>query len=323
MDPGTLKERIRERAHDLGFDLVGFAPAVTLGREGTRLRGWLAQGYHGSMGWMARNAAKREDPSLVLPGVQTIVSAAVNYYTGTRHEGRPGTGKISRYAWGDDYHEVVTGRLRELLAYVTSIDPTISGKVYTDTGPVLEKAWAQRAGIGWQGKHTNVISMELGSWIFLGELLLTARIEPDAPETDHCGNCVLCIEACPTGAITEPYVLDSTLCLSYLTIEHRGSEFPPGVEGNMDGWLYGCDTCQDVCPWNANAGETAERSFAARPGNSERELEDVLVMGEEEFAKLFRGSPIKRTKLSGLKRNAAALRNETDRTGGSLKFEKG
>jgi len=304
-----LKSKIRTRCHELGIDLVGFASATHLGTEAERLRAWLGRGYHGSMEWIARNEGKRVDPSLVLPGVETIVSVGVNYFTPSRHRNAEGTGKVSRYAWGDDYHDVVLGRLEALLAYIRTIDPEIRGKAYTDTGPVMEKAWAQRAGIGWQGKHTNLISMERGSWIFLGELLLTARIEPDAPETDHCGNCVLCIEACPTGAITRPYELDANLCLSYLTIEHRG-EFPAAVEGKLDGWLYGCDVCQDVCPWNANAPVTVDRAFAPRPGNTERKLDDVLEMTGEEFSGIFRGSAIKRAKLSGLKRNARALKGD-------------
>jgi len=305
-----LKERIRTKSRELGIDLIGFAEAVPLQPEAGRLRGWLDRGFQGAMEWIGRNEAKRGDPSLVLPGVKTIVSAGINYYTSSQYQNPPGTGKISRYAWGDDYHGIVTGRLEMLLAHIKILDPAIRGKVYVDTGPVMEKAWAQRAGLGWQGKHTNLISMEHGSWIFLGELLLTAEIEPDAPETDHCENCVLCIEACPTGAITEPYVLDANLCLSYLTIEHRG-EFPPVVEGKLDGWLYGCDVCQDVCPWNSTPPESVTQSFAPRPGNVDRELEGVLTMGSAEFSAAFKDSPIKRTKLTGLRRNAEALKKNS------------
>jgi epoxyqueuosine reductase len=309
-----LKEAIRVKSRELGIDLIGFAGAESLRPEAGRLRQWLDRGYHGTMGWIGRSEGKRGDPSFVLPGVKTIVSAGINYYTSSQHENRPGSGKISRYAWGDDYHDIVTGRLEELLAFIRGLDPAIRGKVYADTGPVMEKAWAQRAGLGWQGKHTNLISMEFGSWIFLGELLLTAELEPDTPETDHCGNCVLCIEACPTGAINGPYMLDATLCLSYLTIEHSG-EFTPAVEGKLDGWLYGCDVCQDVCPWNSAARESVDKAFAPRPGNIQRELEDVLTMGGEEFSAVFKGSPIKRTKLTGLRRNAEALLRQANPDG--------
>lgn len=301
-----LRKKITTRSRELGIDLIGFAQAGDLRPESDRLRSWLSSGYNGSMGWIGRNEERRCDPALVLPGVKTIISAGVNYYTPAKHENRPGTGKVSRYAWGDDYHAIVEDRLKRLLAYIVSLDPTIRGKVYTDTGPIMEKAWAQRAGIGWQGKHTNLISQEYGSWIFLGEILLTMEIEPDVAETDHCGNCILCIEACPTDAITEPYVLDATLCLSYLTIEHRG-EISDGLKGQFEGWLYGCDICQDVCPWNSNATESGEKRFAPRAGNVERELDVVLSMGDEQFAREFKGSPVKRTKLSGLKRNADIL----------------
>ncbi len=322
MDGRELKERITSKARELGCDLIGFAAAGRLRPEGERLRGWLERGYHGTMGWMHRSSEKRGDPSLVLPGVKTIVSVGINYYTPFRHEERTGTGKVSRYAWGDDYHGIVTGKLEALLAHVRHLDPGVRGKVYADTGPVMEKAWAQRAGIGWQGKHTNLISMEFGSWIFLGELLLTAAIEPDPAETDHCGNCVLCIEACPTGAITEPYLLDANLCLSYLTIEHRGP-FPPEVEGKLDGWLYGCDVCQDVCPWNSDARQTVEQAFTPRAGMVERELEDVLRMGEAEFSAEFRESPVKRTKITGLRRNAEALTRNPNARGAARTTEKG
>src|SRR3989304_5518710 len=191
MSGKELKGKITLKARALGFDLVGFAGACVPEPESGRLGSWLERGYQGSMGWIARNADRRSDPALVLPGVKTIVSVGINYYTSARHQHIPGTGKVSRYAWGDDYHPIVAGRLESLLEYVRSLDPTIRGKVYADTGPVMEKAWAQRAGVGWQGKHTNLISLERGSWIFLGELLLSEEIEPDAPETDPCGNCVL------------------------------------------------------------------------------------------------------------------------------------
>jgi epoxyqueuosine reductase len=303
---GDLKEYIRKKSRELGIDMVGFARAGEAGPEAARLDRWLEGGNHAGMEWIAKNRDRRADPRLALEGARTVVSAAVNYHTRHEHAGAPGTGKISRYAWGDDYHDVLGKKLDALLAAIVEAEPAVAGRVYVDTGPVMEKAWAARAGLGWQGKHTNLISPEYGSWIFLGEILLTAEIAPDPPETDHCGNCVLCIEACPTGAITEPYVLDAGLCISYLTIEHRGP-FPPGSGGMLDGWLFGCDVCQEVCPWNDRAVVSGDPAFSPRPGNVDRELGNVLGMGEEEFRAVFRGSPVRRARLEGLKRNAEAL----------------
>ncbi len=302
----SLKEFIRKRAGELGIDMVGFARVTVPGEEAGRLARWMDDGRHGTMAWMERNQDRRADPTLVLPGVRTIVSAALNYATPHRHSGDPGTGKVSRYAWGDDYHDVLGGRLKALLAAVRERDPSVAGKYYVDTGPVMEKVWAQRAGLGWQGKHTNLISQELGSWIFLGELLLTADIEPDAPETDHCGQCTLCIEACPTGAITEPYLLDARLCISYLTIEQR-DPIPADLAARLDGWVYGCDVCQDVCPWNERAVDCADGAFAPREGNVDRDLRALIDISEEDFRTAFRKSPIRRAGRAGMARTARTL----------------
>ncbi len=301
-----LKDYIRRHSRELGIDMVGFAAVEDRGPEGDRLAQWLSEGCHGTMAWMEKNRERRSDPGLLLDGVRTIVSVGLNYQTPHAHPDTPGTGKVSRYAWGDDYHEVLGRRLDALLAGIRDRFPEVQGKVYVDTGPVMEKAWAQRAGLGWQGKHTNLISREHGSWLFLGEILLTAEIEPDVPETDHCGNCTLCIEACPTGAITGPYLLDARLCISYVTIEHRGP-IPDDVTGRLDGWLYGCDVCQDVCPWNERAADCGEPAFEPRKGNVARDLKEVLAMSAEEFRSAFRKSPIRRAKLEGLKRTALSL----------------
>ncbi|HLF15769.1 MAG TPA: tRNA epoxyqueuosine(34) reductase QueG [Bacteroidota bacterium] len=308
-----LKDYIRNRARGLGIDLVGFAAVSEPGPERGRLEEWLSEGRHGTMAWLEKNRERRSDPRLVLPGVKSIVSVGLNYHSPHHHAGSPGAGKVSRYAWGDDYHDVLGRRLEELLAGIRELDPSIGGKVYVDTGPVMEKAWAQRAGLGWQGKHTNLISQELGSWLFLGEILLTAEIEPDVPETDHCGNCTLCIEACPTGAITEPYVLDARLCISYLTIENRGP-IPGELRDRLDGWIYGCDACQDVCPWNDRAVDCGDPAFGPREGNIDRDLREVLEMGEAEFRAEFTGSPIRRTRHGGFRRNALALLEWEDHT---------
>src|SRR5689334_8816261 len=283
-----IEEEIKAQALELGFDMAGIAAAGPLDEEGSRLGEWLARGYHGTMRWMAARESERRDPRALVPGAASVISVAMNYYAaeppGDPDGARPTaeTGKISRYAWGDDYHDVMGPRLSALLEYVRRRIPGTEGKWYVDTGPVLEKAWAARAGIGWEGKHTNVITREMGSWVFLGEVIVTARLEPDAPAADHCGSCTACIDACPTGAIVEPYLLDGSRCISYLTIEHRG-DFAAEFEGRLDGWIYGCDICQEVCPWNRKFARPSGRGeFAPRPENLRPALAAVASLGEEE-----------------------------------------
>jgi epoxyqueuosine reductase len=303
----NLTQRIKEKAIELGFQRVGIARAEKLGEEAEHLNEWLARGYHGTMEWMKRDPEKRTDISRVLANAKSVISVAMNYYTDVPHVEADGIGKISRYAWGDDYHGVLEQRLRELLQFTCEQSPGVQGKVYVDTGPVMDKVWAQRAGIGWIGKHTNVISLEYGSWIFLGEIIVDIEMEYDTPATDHCGTCSLCIDACPTDAIVDPYVVDSNRCISYLTIEHRG-EIAPDLGVKFDHWLYGCDICQDVCPWNHKfAVETKLKEFYPRQHNIAPELNSISVMTQEEFSRKFSKSPIKRTKLLGLKRNANVL----------------
>ena len=295
--------RIRAKALELGISKVGFASAGPLDDEAAHLREWLDRGYHGTMDWMARNLEKRVDPSNVLPGARSVICVALNYYTPTQHSNATGAGKISRYAWGDDYHDVLTNKLKQLWSWMQSEFPGVEGRYYVDTGPVMDKVWASRAGIGWIGKHTNVITDDIGSWVFLGEMITTLELEYDEPATDHCGTCSLCIEACPTQAIVEPYVVDSNRCLSYLTIEHRG-EIAPDLAKKFDGWIYGCDVCQDVCPWNEKFSiETHEGAFQPRQFNRNPDLDSWKEMTQKEFSSQFKGSPVKRTKRDGLTRN--------------------
>ncbi len=303
----SLAEYIKTEAYRLGFCAVGIARADRLTHEAIRLHDWLERGYQGTMGWMERNSAKRTDPAEVLPGAKSIVSVALNYYTDVAHSADPNSGKISRYAWGDDYHEVLSEKLEVLLDRILTREPGVIGKFYVDTGPMLEKVWAQRAGIGWEGKHTNVITQDHGSWVFLGEIILNVELDYDRPAADHCGSCTLCIEACPTQAIVEPYVLDSNLCISYLTIEHRGA-IADELGERFDRWIYGCDVCQDVCPWNHKfATPTNLGQFAPRPYTAAPRISEMTHMSQEEFSTRFKKSPIKRTKLAGLKRNAEAV----------------
>jgi epoxyqueuosine reductase len=303
----TAAERVKSRARELGFTLVGIAPATAMREETTRLREWLARGYHATMRWMAQREEKRTDPRAVVPGAWSVVSVGMNYYTPVRHASDPAIGKISRYAWGEDYHEILGARLQQLQDWMEGEFPGSKNLWYVDTGPVMEKAWAQRAGIGWIGKHTNVINQERGSWLFLGEIITTVQLEPDSPATDHCGTCTLCIKACPTKAIVEPYVVDAGRCISYLTIEHRGP-IPDELAARFENWIFGCDICQDVCPWNHRfSGATAEPGFLPRPGNEAPVLQDWRKITEEEFGPRFRGSPVRRSRWAGLLRNIRAV----------------
>ena len=317
-----LSERIKGRARELGFQEVGIVPAAPLEEEHARLEEWLRRGYHGEMAWMARDPARRTDPRELLPGARSVVVVALNYYTPHEHDARdPSVGKISRYAWGDDYHDVLGEKLRALLAWVQAESPGARGKVCVDAQPAMDKAWAARAGLGWVGKHSNLITRRYGSWVFLGELVLDLELDCDTRrEEDRCGTCTLCLDSCPTGAIVEPYVVDSRRCISYATIELRGDELPAEVAPNLSGWLYGCDICQDVCPWNRFEQPTAEPRFEPRAGETSAPLGVVLELTPDSFAARFRRSPVKRAKLAGLQRNARAVL-ENARRGGTGRSE--
>ena len=311
--PTHFTARLKESALALGFDKVGIVPAAPLDTERTRLEEWLRRGYQGEMGWMARDPERRADPRLLMPGARSVVVVALNYFTPHAHDSDPARGKISRYAWGDDYHDVVGGKLKELLAWIKEECPDAEGKPCADIQPMMDKAWGVRAGLGWIGKHTNLITRELGSWVFLGELLLNLELEYDTVKSeDHCGTCTLCLEACPTGAITEPYVVDSNRCISYATIELRAPEIPASVAANLEGWLYGCDICQDVCPWNRFEQPTSEARFEPREGQVAADLSDLLALTPDAYAARFRRTAIKRAKLTGLQRNARALQKNRD-----------
>ena len=307
-----MSARIKARALAAGFHKIGIVPAVPLDAERARLEDWLARGHHGTMQWLARDPVQRTDPRLVMPSARSVVVVALNYYTPHEHVDDAATGKISRYAWGDDYHEVVGGKLKSLLAWIREQWPEAEGKVCVDIQPMLDKAWAVRAGLGWLGKHTNLITRDYGSWVFIGELLLNLELAYDnEPVEDHCGTCTLCIDACPTQAITEAYVLDSNRCISYATIELRADELPAEVAEHLEGWLYGCDICQDVCPWNRFQQPTDEARFEPRTDSVSADLADILALTPDAYAARFRRSAIKRAKLAGLQRNARTLLQHT------------
>ncbi len=311
----TDSERIIEEARRIGFDKAGIVRAEPLADERAQLDAWIANGYHGEMAWMARNPEMRSDPTVLFPPVRSIIVVALNYYTPHAHSNEPGTGKVSRYAWGDDYHDIMRAKLRRLAEFVKTLDETAETRSCVDTAPIMDKAWAVRAGLGWLGKHSNVITTELGSWIFIGELLVSLDLDEILePVPDHCGTCTACLDACPTGAIVEPYVVDSTRCLSYTTIEFRAPELSDELSKHLNGWLYGCDICQDVCPWNRFQKPTGESGFEPRSGNVSADLAEILSLSPTEYARRFQRSAMKRTKLSGLQRNARALiENELNR----------
>lgn len=306
----SVTEKIKQKASEIGFHKIGIVRAESLESEGEHFKKWLEMNFNAAMQWLEREPEKRIDPKILFPEAKSIVVIALNYYTPHEHEADDSKGKVSRYAWGDDYHDVLKEKLRELLAFIKSIDEAADGKICVDTAPIMDKAWAVRANLGWLGKHSNVITKEYGSWVFLGEILINLELEYETETIgDHCGTCTKCLDACPTEAIVQPYVVDSNRCLSYQTIEVRDEELPPEIAGNLNGWLYGCDICQDVCPWNRFEKLTEETRFEPRAGNVSADLDEILTLSPESYAGKFRRSAMKRTKLSGLKRNARALKS--------------
>jgi epoxyqueuosine reductase len=303
-----FEDELKRQALAIGIDRVGIAAAGALTEEKARLEAWLAAGMHGEMAWIEREPEKRADPSLILPNAKSVIVAAVNYFTPHDHSESLTAGKISRYAWGDDYHDVLREKLTALLAWIHAQRPEANAKVCVDTAPMMDKAWAVRAGLGWIGKHSNLITTDLGSWVFIGEIILDIELIPDAEIVpDHCGTCTKCLDACPTNAIVAPYVVDSRACISYATIELRDETLPAGIAENLNGWLYGCDICQDVCPWNRFEKPTNEARFEPRNGETEIDPTRLAAMEHEEYVVRFRRSAMKRTKLAGLKRNAKEL----------------
>jgi epoxyqueuosine reductase len=299
---------IRAKALEIGFTSVGIVAAKRLETAEARLKEWLARGHQGTMAWMEREPEKRADPGVFMPGCRSVVVCTLNYYTPSEHIDSPSHGKISRYAWGDDYHDVLREKLNAMIKWVHGRAPDVQAKICVDTAPFMDKAWAAHAGLGWIGKHTNLITRDVGSWVFIGSILLDAELEYDrAKMEDHCGSCTACIDACPTDAICEPYIVDSTRCISYATIELRDEKLPDEIADNMNGWIYGCDICQDVCPWNRFEKPTSEMRFEPRNDETSLDLAAMTQMAHDDYVQRFRGSAIKRAKLTGLQRNARAL----------------
>lgn len=304
MAGNDLTGRIRCIARELGFEAIGVAPIGAL--PGDHLDEWLTRNYHGEMRYMAQNRKKRLDPRVILPEARSMISVALNYSDLEEQPyDDPNRGVISKYSQGMDYHQVLKDRLHQLLERIRDIAPEADGRIYVDTGPVMDKAWASRSGIGWLGKHTNILSRSLGSWFFLGEIILNLKLEYDEAVEDYCGSCSRCIEACPTDAIVEPYLLDSRKCVSYLTIELR-EDIPVELRKPMGNLIFGCDICQDVCPWNHKSASPSQvEEFRPRPAAASPPLDRLGNLTPEEFSRDFRNSAVKRTKWRGLMRNVA------------------
>ena len=297
---------IKEKAIELGFHKVGIAKAAKTKKEQERLDEWLDQKKHADMEWIENRKSERGNIFNYFSEAKTVISLGMNYYVGKDQSDLTSDFKFSNYAWGDDYHLVIKSKLFSLLEFIKNKKPNVKGLVCVDTAPIMEKVWAQRAGLGWQGKHTNLISTDFGSWLFLGEIIIDFELEPDDPFTkDLCGSCTACIDACPTHALGE-YELDSGKCISYLTIEHRG-DFIEGHD-DLDGWIYGCDICQEVCPWNISFSKISEeKHFEPRTDIINNTNQKWLEIDQEKFSTTFKKSAAKRTKLMGLKRNIKSV----------------
>ncbi len=302
MDRSAHSRLIKAEAKRLGFLSCGISKAEFLEDEAPRLERWLHQNRHGEMGYMENHFDKRLDPTLLVPGAKSVISLLYNYYPSKTQE--EDTYKISKYAYGEDYHDVIKQKLRLLLSVIQEEIGAVHGRVFVDSAPVLDKAWAARSGLGWIGKHSNLLTKEVGSYYFIAELILDLDLDYDYPVTNHCGTCTACIDACPTEAIVQPYVVDGSKCISYYTIELK-NEFPSDLTAPFEDWIFGCDICQDVCPWNRFAKPHAEPAFEPKPEllkNSRRDWEELT---EEVFQQVFQKSAVKRTKFSGLQRNIA------------------
>ncbi|MDA9358552.1 tRNA epoxyqueuosine(34) reductase QueG [Saprospiraceae bacterium] len=306
MNKSQYKFIIQQKARELGFSGVSFAKAEHMDVEALRLEKWLGGGNHGTMGYMENHFELRTDPTKLVPGAKTVISLMFNYYNeDTQHD--PEAPKLAMYAYGRDYHKVVKKKLKYLMKYVKEEIGDIDGRAFVDSAPILERDWARRSGMGWVGKHSLLLNPKEGSYFFLSEIICDLEIEPDSPIKDHCGTCTRCIEACPTDAISEEgYVMDGSKCISYLTIE-RKEEIPIEYKDLMGNYMFGCDICQQVCPWNRFAKQHNEPDFQPKAGMLDMSRKDWMEITEEVFDRIFFGSPVKRTGFEGLQRNLRFL----------------
>ncbi len=297
---------VKEKAKEFGFHKVGIAAIEGIEKkDAQRLQAWTQLGYHAQMEWMKN--PQRQDIRLVMPDVRSLVCVALNYYTPDQRPEGEEYAKISRYGWGRDYHKIMHKKLKQLATWLESLSEGIKARYYADTGPVQDKVWAERAGIGWIAKNGNVITREYGSWVFLGEVLTNIQLQNDRQATQHCGTCTKCIQACPTGAITQPFVVDAKKCIAYHTIENRADTLPESLTPHLHGWVAGCDICQDVCPWNQRFAQVTDvRDFQPYNGNLAPKLVELAQISEEEWDKRFPASALRRIKPEMLRRNACA-----------------
>jgi epoxyqueuosine reductase len=297
--------QIKAKILSLGFQEVGIASLDNDHEAISHLQEWLNLGYHSEMAWMTN--PKRQDIKACFPEVQSVICVALNYYTPVERPEGEEYGKISRYAWGRDYHKVIQKKLKQLSTWLESQGQGIKTRYYVDTGPISEKVWAQKAGLGWIAKNGNLITRNYGSWVFLGEILINIPLDADKPHTEHCGTCRRCLEACPTEAITKPFVVDANLCLAYHTIENRAPSLPAHIQENLQGWIAGCDICQDVCPWNQRFAKPTEcLDFSPNPDHVAPKLTELAQITDTEWDQRFRGSALRRLKPDMIRRNAQA-----------------
>ena len=300
-------QSIKEEAKRLGFLSCGISKAEFLEQEAPRLEKWLHQNRNGQMSYMENHFDKRLDPTKLVEGSKSVVSLLLNYYPSEKQKDQDAP-KISKYAYGTDYHFVIKDKLKQLLDFISEEIGEVQGRAFVDSAPVLDKAWAAKSGLGWIGKNSNLLTQKVGSFYFIAELILDLDLEYDTPVTDHCGTCTACIDACPTQAIVEPYVVDGSKCISYFTIELK-EEIPDSYKGQFDNWMFGCDVCQDVCPWNRFSKAHSEPLFNPKPDLLQMTKKDWEEITQEVFSKVFQKSAVKRTKFSGLTRNIRFLKD--------------
>jgi epoxyqueuosine reductase len=304
--PYLNSQKIKTQALALGFLSCGISKATFLEEEAPKLEQWLKEKRHGTMEYMVNHFDKRLDPKKLVPGAKSVVSLLYNYYTDQKQKD-PLAPKISTYAFGEDYHQVIKRKLKDLMAFIYKEIGAVEGRIFVDSAPVMDKAWAAKSGLGWVGKNTNLISKKVGSFFFIAELIIDLELVEDGPVTDHCGSCTACIDACPTDALIAPYQIDGSRCISYLTIELRES-IPTEFKGKMDGWAFGCDICQAVCPWNRFAQPNTETAFTPSDEFLSMKAEEWTELTEDIFEQLFSNTPLNRAKWSGLTRNIKFLK---------------
>jgi len=305
MNRADASKLVKRLAREQGFDACGISAAGFLEEEATGLENWLNAGFHGTMSWMERHFDERLDPRKLVPGAKSVISVVLNYFP---NEGqRADAPKISKYAYGRDYHKVIRGKLKRMLLCIQDEIGEVSGRGFVDSAPVMDRAWARKSGLGWVGKHSLLLSKGSGSYFFIGALIVDIELEPDGPTTDHCGSCTACIDACPTSAIVAPTVVDSNKCISYLTIEYKGA-LPSEYQEKMEDWVYGCDICQDVCPWNRFSTPHSEDDFNIRDSIQNNDWEAWEEITHELWEEITKGSAMRRVGFDGFKRNLGFIK---------------